>query len=854
MSDIIGDIKVRILVETLQAQKNSKEFVATLHGVEQAATKVKHSTVDLSDKAVKLGFVMNTVREVNSALTSSLRAFFSVLQSSNEAYQGYLSSQRQLSATSKLTGANLDELKRVSDSVKQEFALSSNQSNLFTIELTKLGQKAGDVSRVQESIRALMDLGAGQGLNAEQSLYAIKQALLGIDEGTDKLFQKNPSVLYEEFTNKIGTTAGKLTDQQKAQALLNAVLESGGKLTGQYSDYLHSAAGKQQEMNNKINDAKIKLGEQLQPALAGVLDYVIRLLNAYNSLGTTGKTVVVTFGLLGISLGRLIPLLGSLITTFPRLGAVANTAASNIARLFGSGGPIVIAIGIAIWWVSELADKIADASEEAKQLEQYQKRLKEGTFIFDSSSYDDKTIAAYEKLAENDPEGKISYNGVETKYSDIANDLKKKRDEARKVGQSWEELTGQTETSIKLQRLAYDKMQESFNDLDKQLKRTSPDDVETFNNLKRDRDKVGAELKKLEDMINPPESKGGSKGKSKKSEQLYEVDRILKEITDKEKDLSEAQSRGHKGLIKDLEEEITLLNERKEYLISGVRSFSEIAKELNLKSAVDEIKDKLKSNLEEILKAQEDADADISLKKIMLIEDEFKKRKAEIDHEYDMEIKRINELTKITNEQRKSLVELAKLKKDSDTKNIERDLALSSAKKVKEEYDAIINNLSSAYNLVSAISSKLSGGGKDFWFWVMAALQVALQVTKLLSKNDSKEGIGFGDILGAIGTILPFFLASGGPVPGSGSGDTVPAMLTPGEYVLNKYAAARLGPRLLQLLNGGGTVNNIPGLYRGGDSAPIIINVSGELTDNLSYHIVNRGSKIRKVKINKSSY
>ena len=49
----------------------------------------------------------------------------------------------------------------------------------------------------------------------------------------------------------------------------------------------------------------------------------------------------------------------------------------------------------------------------------------------------------------------------------------------------------------------------------------------------------------------------------------------------------------------------------------------------------------------------------------------------------------------------------------------------------------------------------------------------------------------------------PIKLATGGTVPGVGSGDTVPAMLTPGEYVVNKRAARRLGGTTLRALNNG---------------------------------------------------
>lgn len=47
--------------------------------------------------------------------------------------------------------------------------------------------------------------------------------------------------------------------------------------------------------------------------------------------------------------------------------------------------------------------------------------------------------------------------------------------------------------------------------------------------------------------------------------------------------------------------------------------------------------------------------------------------------------------------------------------------------------------------------------------------------------------------------------ATGGPVPGSGSKDTVPAMLTPGEFVIRKAAAKRIGMHNLHALNQAGT-------------------------------------------------
>jgi TP901 family phage tail tape measure protein len=66
-------------------------------------------------------------------------------------------------------------------------------------------------------------------------------------------------------------------------------------------------------------------------------------------------------------------------------------------------------------------------------------------------------------------------------------------------------------------------------------------------------------------------------------------------------------------------------------------------------------------------------------------------------------------------------------------------------------------------------------------------------------------------------TTIPKRMATGGTVPGSGNTDTVPAMLTPGEFVINKEATAANLP-LLQEINGQGS--NGP-MYNLGSSGPV---------------------------------
>ena len=62
----------------------------------------------------------------------------------------------------------------------------------------------------------------------------------------------------------------------------------------------------------------------------------------------------------------------------------------------------------------------------------------------------------------------------------------------------------------------------------------------------------------------------------------------------------------------------------------------------------------------------------------------------------------------------------------------------------------------------------------------------------------------------------------GGKVPGSGNKDTVPAMLTPGEFVMSKGAVDQIGVENLMAMNKAGGGTNKPQLmkFAGGGSVP----------------------------------
>jgi TP901 family phage tail tape measure protein len=154
--------------------------------------------------------------------------------------------------------------------------------------------------------------------------------------------------------------------------------------------------------------------------------------------------------------------------------------------------------------------------------------------------------------------------------------------------------------------------------------------------------------------------------------------------------------------------------------------------------------------------------------------------------------------------------------------------------KVREEFTALVRSIGESDSFRSFISLSLqlaSGLIKlaDAAKIVLPALTALATIRGLSALTQFGAGFAgaFGNAGGARGLGQRLGggrrFASGGLVPGSGSRDTVPAMLTPGEFVIRKKAASAIGLNKLHGMNkyaGGGRVKSFA---RGGIAgAPMV--------------------------------
>jgi len=127
---------------------------------------------------------------------------------------------------------------------------------------------------------------------------------------------------------------------------------------------------------------------------------------------------------------------------------------------------------------------------------------------------------------------------------------------------------------------------------------------------------------------------------------------------------------------------------------------------------------------------------------------------------------------------------------------------------VKEEFLALIRSISESGSFQIFVRSSLE--------LASALIKITDAIKPLLPLITALAAVSFarglGTFLGGAGSAVRGLqnrnqggkiqkFARGGYVPGSGNGDTVPAMLQPGEFVIKKSSAAKLGSSTLEAMN-----------------------------------------------------
>lgn len=209
------------------------------------------------------GFAGAAALQVVTRLTSSVTNFLTQAPLAADELEAAL---RKLNATSRLTGQSITDLRATALGLRDQLALDTRTAVDFTAAVARMGSRAGDTKQQGAFLTAWLDLAAANGMNAVDALQALNTTIIGQDEGLNRLGLSNPQQIYEQWARAAGTTATAMTDAQKAQAVMDAVITVGSRVVGEYAKQLDSSAGRAQQLSQSQLELNEAVGGLLQPA------------------------------------------------------------------------------------------------------------------------------------------------------------------------------------------------------------------------------------------------------------------------------------------------------------------------------------------------------------------------------------------------------------------------------------------------------------------------------------------------------------------------------------------------------------------------------------------------------------
>jgi hypothetical protein len=274
--------------------------------------------------------------------SGAARFLYNQVVDSFRALDEYRGAIARLDAAAKITGVSITDLEAQVQQAKTTFQLGSTSAVDLTVATNKFAKAAGDTSLASRLMAAALDLGAAQGLKATQMAEGLTSALAGNDEFLNKLGLANPSQLWKDYAQAVGLSASKLTEQQQKFAVLNAIMEAGNKVTGTYSSYLETSAGKQDLLNNALEEARVSFGRALDPLRLMSIELGQKLMPVLNTLAPfIAKVVILTFTGFAKVLNNVYGLVGTLasglgIMTSNNALAVWGAKSAQSAAQFGA--------------------------------------------------------------------------------------------------------------------------------------------------------------------------------------------------------------------------------------------------------------------------------------------------------------------------------------------------------------------------------------------------------------------------------------------------------------------------------------------------------------------------------------
>lgn len=376
----VGEIRARITLEMADFRRQMAEARQRIQDLERDSRRGADGMRDFGSALAGIGAgaaLNKLVGEMRQAVDAATKLY--------NAYQG-------LNAVSKGVGEQTANVqKAVADLASRGFVSLTEAALAYKTALsTGIG--------LEESTKLINSLADSAAYN-RQSFYtmsgAIQSSLDGIKNGNSVLADavgvtQNLSVMQKIYAESIGTTVGKLTDQQKIQAAVNGFMREGAAFVGNADQAMQSLTGSQNRFTQATNSAAVAFGQAFTPLFQTVLETLTPTIIALADFVTENKALVSAAAASSVGVLGLVTILA---TVPPALKLIA----AGLKAVELSAGPVgwaILAIGAVGAGIGYLTTANAEATAATKALAQAQTDL---NAVLNKAPID-RTVADVEEL------------------------------------------------------------------------------------------------------------------------------------------------------------------------------------------------------------------------------------------------------------------------------------------------------------------------------------------------------------------------------------------------------------------------------------------------------------------------
>lgn len=154
-----------------------------------------------------------------------------------------IKANRQLASSATEAGLAYEVLAEKNLKAAESFGLSNVAAASVTAKIQQLATFSGKPEQFDLLQKRFADLGAAKGIDSRDLNVLIGTILSGQDEGLNRLGISDPGQLYKAHAKEIGKAADQLTQYEKVQAAVNAVVEKGAIFDGTATLRMNSLEG-----------------------------------------------------------------------------------------------------------------------------------------------------------------------------------------------------------------------------------------------------------------------------------------------------------------------------------------------------------------------------------------------------------------------------------------------------------------------------------------------------------------------------------------------------------------------------------------------------------------------------------